>query len=661
MPNIIFKLGTLDLSAFVRVNPGEGLDPAAADMLEPAFSDSPFFEGQILTSLHAKNKEQKWPLFLHPSQAPYLQDALNQLVQGINQQLRPIVDQSQTIYAMWQNAQASNPTFYTVQFGRFEPNFNFRQTEKGWLAGVLHLWTLPYGHTATQRSFGTYAAPANQSGLVVQPASMIAAGPTPVGDLSPQFEILTTVGSYLGDDGRLGIIAALPQPSYQPIIPVGSFIGLSPSAIIFGASGAWASQFLAVDSSGASAGAVGGAAGGPGYFSFALSPASVYTGDNRVLGLVRARLNPFGLRAFDPAGNPLGPTVIASAMDGWQLVDYGILRIPPWMGTAIIGVQAYFGIDYSASGMFSPRRAAPAWTKEHGPIFVIPNDSSLLDLDWNSPVLTMDGFDGASGAVLGQDMLGNTWQINTTYGASPVVYDGNSGIRCPVSQAAYSIGSSVNSDFEVETVLQFPAVSASGPLVVIGMGAFTAQQVEILAAASGFLKVVNQLGAFQSVNIPSFVSGAYHLKLVNRASMLSAFLYGPSGAFPGSASGVPLIATISNSYLGFTGGPNFILNPQGGTMLVESFRARILASQGYQPRDILHLHQPNLTNTRANPSAIDVTDLQARQRGPVQAVNLPVPSLGAGMFVASFPWDQGPANDLLNVDIRARERFTYAR
>jgi hypothetical protein len=118
------------------------------------------------------------------------------------------------------------------------------------------------------------------------------------------------------------------------------------------------------------------------YFSFALSPASVYAGDNRVIGLVRARSSPFNLRAFDWAGNPLGPTVTASAMDGYQVVDYGPLRIPPWMATAVITVRGLSLIGdpvpngntsvSQASGMFLPVRSQVMWGKEHGPIFVLP-------------------------------------------------------------------------------------------------------------------------------------------------------------------------------------------------------------------------------------------------------------------------------------------------
>lgn len=688
MPNISFKVGSLDLSSFLRVNPDEKMDLGQGDMAEPAWSDSPFYEGQTLTSVQLKNKELHVPLFLHPPTPPYTQDPLNQLVQQINQALRPVQDLGLTVYASWTNAQASKPTFFTIQYGRFEPDFNFRITEKGWLAGVLHLWVLPYAHTATERVVSTYSAPANQSGMLIQASAMTAnaAGGTIVGDVPPHWDLRINTGTAIGDDGRVGIISALPQASYTPIIPVGSFYGLSPVASVQGASGAWASQLLAMDTAAAA-----GASGVRSYFSFALAPASVYAGDNRVLGLVRARFTPFGLRAFDQSGNALGPTVIASALDGWQLVDYGVVRIPPWSATFAISVQAYGGIDYSASGMIAPRRAAPAWAKEHGPIFVLPNDSTILDLDWNSPVVAMDGFDAASAAisipntggasysVIGQDMLGNSW---ISYQGTRVNYNGTSGLVFSGGAgntgftAFVGTGIAAN-NFEGEVVFTIPSSFANlTALVEVGMADLSNTPVQCfiqclgnaVPAAYFNLWGVNNAGAFvkASVGIPSFLPGQYHLRYVKNASTLYGFIGGPSGAFPGSASGVPMLASVGGIAAVPTGpmigGISFSTGSSAGaTIVIESYRARLIASSGYQQQDILHLYQPLLQNTRMNPSGVDVVDLQARQRGPMQAIQLPVPSLGAGLFIAEFPWDQGAANDALAVDVRVRERFTYAR
>lgn len=872
MPNLTIKVGSLDLSSFIRVNPGEHFNPAAGDMVEPSWSDSPLFEGQVLTSMHVKNKEMVIPLFLHPPTAPYTQDPLNYLIQQVNQALRPANDLGLTTYLQMQLAQAANPTFFTIQFGRFEPNFNFRITEKGWFAGDLHLWVLPFGHTATERCIGTYAAPANQSGMVISAAQLIAsayqygvspttiipsnvptnlapdpsfefpmasspwvlslasqyattvmsdvvsipdatqafeylvrassadsffglasavnmvpvnpgsqymisydvyggsnavsalvrsqlqwrdgtgasliltsqgathvagaswvtytdgpftapasavlcqvnfhAGPirasqvmyfdeiglfpgasapawgsatpfvqtTPtgfavLGDAPPQFDLRLTVGNFLGDDGRLGIISALPIASYNPIIPVGSFIGLSPSAIVFGASGAWASQFIALDAAGGSAGAVGGATDGMGYFSFAVSPGSVYAGENRVLGLTRARLEPFGLRAFDQQGNALGPTVIASAIDGWQIIDYGVLRVAPWQATALVSIQAYGCLPFWASGMFAPVRTPPAWTKEHGAIFVVPNDTTIMDLDWNSPLISTDSFDGASGALLGQDQIGNAWATNANFSYLLPIYSGSSGLVGTTVGVASLLGGAMPSafygDFEIEAIFTNASGNFVSPDIMhIGVmnpltGAATTFLAEFALGGQGaapHLSIWTPAGFQASVAIPSAGIGQYHMKLTKRASLMWANLGGPSGAFSSFASGgLASVGVAVNAGFASSIVPWFTFPYASSAVRMEAFRARQLASQGYQPQDILRLYQPLYQNTRMSPAAVDVVDLQARQRGPIGAISLPVPSLGAGLFVMSMPFDQGTAADTLNADVRVRERFTYAR
>lgn len=901
MPNIRLvignQFGSTDISAYVRVNTDEGLDMGQGDMLEPAFSDSPLFEGQTLVSMHAKNKEIKIPLYLHPQVAPYSNDALNQLVQEINATLRPIVDLGQPGILSWTNAQAVFPTYFTIQFGRFEPSYKFRVTEKGWLAGELHLWVTPYAHTATERVMGTWPAPAAQSGGVFtlspgffsrvlndnpnvylrlgdpmgptaldsgpngisscvysptgvqynQPggnwgdpnhsvllnnagataggltlpggpltmptqftwmcwanlqgatnlgmlfsdyitnaslgltgaylrflasgnlqaglnsggtvappgiqwngfvpigtwslialsydgatarlwqngqirgavgmatpyipgtssylyvgnwntepfdgyldevvifgyavssgamASYWAAGPLGfVGDVPPQFDIRTQVGSYLADDGRITVMSALPYSNYAPIIPVGSFVGLSPSAIIFAASGAWASQFLAIDSMGGVFSAIGGATGNTGYFSVALSPASVYAGDNRLLGLVRARYQPFGLRAFDVAGNPLGPTVVASALNGWQLVDYGNLRLPPWLATAVINIQAYAGIPYSASGQFAPVRAAPAWTKEHGPIFVIPNQQSIINMDFNSPPFSFDGFDGASGFQPQNDALGNPINVPALGSLS---FNGNSQLVGPsvslgITQSYLVTSSQIavsHDDIEAEAVFTLSSAPSAGGNNSLELGLFTASPLgfpylnaALLAYPGPTMTFLLSAPNANATQVLTWEAGQYHMKLMRRGSLARAELAGPSGSFPGAASGAGLSLSISipiPTYGLLAGFAVNTSNPQGIAM--EAWRSRYLASQGYQARDYHHLYQPLAFNSRMNPSAVDTVDLQQRQRGPVQALTLsPQNFLGNTMFVMSMPFDQGPANDLLNVDIRVRERFTYAR
>src|SRR5437588_12251254 len=58
-----FRLGTLDLSAYVRVNPDDKLDPQGVPWIEPAFTESPFTEGQPLLSTTVHNRELQIPIY----------------------------------------------------------------------------------------------------------------------------------------------------------------------------------------------------------------------------------------------------------------------------------------------------------------------------------------------------------------------------------------------------------------------------------------------------------------------------------------------------------------------------------------------------------------------------------------------------------------------
>src|SRR5581483_11820058 len=124
----------------------------------------------------------------------------------------------------------------------------------------------------------------------------------------------------------------------------------------------------------------------------------------------------------------------------------------------------------------APQRCVPSWALEHGPVFVVPQDSTIVDMDFNSPPLAIDSFDG-TGAVsgtmpIGPDQLGNMWQpattINTFNGGLVCGYDGNSGLAigsCLGVAMFYSGGSIVNAvttPYETHLVVQTLGPATSG-------------------------------------------------------------------------------------------------------------------------------------------------------------------------------------------------------
>src|ERR1043166_4479972 len=59
------RLGAVDLSNYLRVAPGEGMDPYDGDgFLEPAFTTAPLGEGEPRININAKNREMAFPLFV---------------------------------------------------------------------------------------------------------------------------------------------------------------------------------------------------------------------------------------------------------------------------------------------------------------------------------------------------------------------------------------------------------------------------------------------------------------------------------------------------------------------------------------------------------------------------------------------------------------------
>lgn len=67
-PAHTFLFGSLDLSAYLRVQDGDGLDPYDRDGFEdPQFVDSPLADGQTLTNANVDNRQQEWPLWLNTS------------------------------------------------------------------------------------------------------------------------------------------------------------------------------------------------------------------------------------------------------------------------------------------------------------------------------------------------------------------------------------------------------------------------------------------------------------------------------------------------------------------------------------------------------------------------------------------------------------------
>ena len=145
---------TLDLSNYVVVNPGDGLDPADPAFTQRVWSRSLLKEGATLALEQLVEREMQFPLKLGPiggvAGSPQNLTATLGLVQQINQIL-------ETPGAMmtWQPPGASQPTTFDVLSGIVESQYNYRAEQQSWEFANLRVFTQPLGRAAGPRRYAT--------------------------------------------------------------------------------------------------------------------------------------------------------------------------------------------------------------------------------------------------------------------------------------------------------------------------------------------------------------------------------------------------------------------------------------------------------------------------------------------------------------------------
>lgn len=151
MANFTLKLGTVDLSQYIRVAPGDGLDPYGEAWEEPVFSQSAAADGQPFIGIDTKNREMTWPLYLKGVDKDTLAALRQQIVQQVRYGPRPL-------RVEWKDQGSTNSTFYDVGFARLDEKFNYRLGAHNYADAALKVWLQPpWGHTATERVMATAA------------------------------------------------------------------------------------------------------------------------------------------------------------------------------------------------------------------------------------------------------------------------------------------------------------------------------------------------------------------------------------------------------------------------------------------------------------------------------------------------------------------------
>lgn len=328
---------TLDLSNYIVVQEGEGMDPSDPAFREAVISHSLLKEGGVLALENLQAKELAFPLRLKSTTS----GGITQLIQEINQ----IVTMPGAT-ASWQDDGLSQPTVFKLISGQFDIAYNYREAQNHMLSGKLRLFSQPLGQTAAPRTYAAASgvgpllmiSPYASSGALAIGASTQAGvagfGGAPMGASSGVF--FPGAPSLAGDaPGRLQIsyvgplpnnatsagvvptvaMSLLPDKYYQPLITITQTYGGSTN-LMTGAD-AVASQYLRSNFSLSP------------NFQLPLSASPIpisWAGFHRVFAIARASTLAQSLSLV--AGANVPQTTTATVYPGdWQLLDLGVVSL----------------------------------------------------------------------------------------------------------------------------------------------------------------------------------------------------------------------------------------------------------------------------------------------------------------------------------------------
>lgn len=344
----------------------------------------------------------KWdgPRFNATSSTYVGRDGLNELVANVNQTL------ANAKQLVWRDQGATSDSYYEVQFARFEPEYNYRRSQKLWQTGVVRIFTKPYGSTGTLRQA------TNMQGTAI--ALELGIG-TYAGDVPPytgitfRNRVLDTTNLSPGNAFAFAVVPT----GYTYEIPAASLHSTHPSAVLI-------TTALPSYTSGTQTLVLGDAAvltGKAKLGKIGLSPASAYVGRNRVFAIVSAGGDKF-MEAIDDDGNSLairprlatGPGVSASVVFGYNVVDLGVLSVPEKFYR-----RASVGFEITVESPQWTDGDPLLWTGDFSlnRVFVLPENNLMVGQTHSRKLVSWDRAQmqasTASGALLIIDQLGNPY------------------------------------------------------------------------------------------------------------------------------------------------------------------------------------------------------------------------------------------------------------
>lgn len=329
----VISIGGFDLYPYTRLLPGDGMDIADTDFIQPNFGDTSSNFGDPLLSIKKNNREVIVPI--HLRSANKTKAGLHTILIQLNNALRT------GKVLTWQDDGATNSSYLTVQFARFEPEFNKRRQDAGWMSGLVRIFTAPYARSVAS-GYATVltasVAATGVTGSVALPTMALSDGP-----LSYSIQI-NTPSQMSQNEGRIVGAAILPS-GYIADWSAASLALLTPNASLAGASGAAGSQVLALktfDTFGTAPGIDSYGFYRAPFAQLILTNASAYSGRNRLLGVIKGRNLGVAVSILDDNGFPKTPLAKATSYFGvgFGVVDFGVINVDPLNGaTKVINFE----------------------------------------------------------------------------------------------------------------------------------------------------------------------------------------------------------------------------------------------------------------------------------------------------------------------------------
>ena len=691
-------IDALDLSSMVRLQPGEGFDPGQ-NPVEPVFGENSPGEGQPLLGFGQANKLMSWPVWLTPRKTGEAdtKDGLHTLVSRVNL----VCKSAQRVE--WRDDQASLSTFWDVVAAKFEPEHSYfhSATPNFLLKGTLKVWVSTYGDTGTLRLSGTAAG----TGVAV----MATAVPS-FGDIGAQVRAVVSEGSNPIRDGRLVGVAAV-GASYTWNIPLSQATLYGGSLV--GASGAAGSQMIRRTWTSLyeirreqPAVSVGGheVDGHIDIGQVVLSPASQYVGRNRMFAVTQTSLEGLELRLVTHDGNVVGGGIATGRFPlGWGTVDLGVLDVPSHQQLATLGLRlqgrytAQDPVAYASLGAApSAPHVVPLLTSTSEPpllnltrILAFPARNLAMVADTDRVAIAGDGFArGRAGDLAGRyDFYGNQWRRSLNHASSFALVPGlaacqptgglaSGGLQVSANTLGVQVADAkVEVNYDLGGALPLATHNATTMLQVgkeHGLGDLHVARVQIRWPTSADLSLVWASGihgaasvhASLGISLPSsggvgnwtelargrlsFRSRGDRLfgELAAGGTVLRVEALVASGARSPARFGWPLVAARKQKF---------------GTLAVPAVygvRVSSVPSGLSEPGD-----RYVIDGTIDTAYLLDAASLYRRSLDDRLQGNFPqvMPGENARVVGFSLPLDNDPANDLISLDVRIRERFVYAR